>query len=263
MRIDYEPNGVSGYTCQLIGGGAVVTVRGTNGATEIEVASEGLPTQAAVAAVERYTSHEYERRRTRDPEKREHHAKEASKWREAAEDIAPLLGDLTDDTENGWCSDCMTKSDHRIAGSKTKFRTRQYVCTACGSPTGWCDVPRCRNFADRGGGPYEAARFCAEHDHEIPSFEKLGAQVASLDEYVPWLEFERFNAGSSPRSRRRRSPVSPSSVPWPSSPRQRSAARSVFTRACLVRPPRAMDSRFSEAELLRRAATGWRGESQW
>ena len=195
IRIDYKPNGVSGYTCQLIGAlGPLVTVTLRDGTTEIEVASDRLPMQAAVAAVAQYASHEYARRRTRDEKKRRHHVKEASKWRDSAEETGALLYDLTDTAENGWCSDCLTKADHRLAGSRTKFRTRRYVCTSCGSPTGWCDVPRCRNFADRGGGPDQSDRFCAEHKHEIPSFEKLTAQVAALDGYVAWLEFERFNA---------------------------------------------------------------------
>jgi pimeloyl-ACP methyl ester carboxylesterase len=195
MRIDYKPSGTAGYSCQLIDdAGLVVTIRRSEGGVEAEVSPEGLPAQAVVAAVERFADHEFERRRARNAQKRKHHAKEAAKWREAAEDVAPLLGDLTEDTENGWCSDCMTLSEHRLVRSKTVFRTRQYVCTTCGSPTGWCDVPKCRNFADRGGGPSERSRFCAEHDHEIPSFEKLEARVALLEGYVPWLEFERFNA---------------------------------------------------------------------
>ena len=161
MHLDYRPNGTAGYTCQLVDdAGLVVTVHRSEDGAEAEVAPKGLPAQAVVATVERYADHEYERRRTRNPQKRKHHAKEATKWREAAEDVAPLLGDLTDVTEKGWCSDCMTKSDHQLVRSKTKFGTRRSVCTACGSPTGWCDVPKCRNFADRGGGPSERSRFC-------------------------------------------------------------------------------------------------------
>ena len=195
MRIDYEPNGGSGYTCLLIGDANLrVTVTMSDGATEVTADPEGLPIQAVAAAVARYASHEYERRRTRNEEKRRHHAKEALKWRESAEDVGALVGDLTEEIEHAWCSDCMTKSDHRLVRSRTRFGTRRYVCTGCGSPTGWCDVPKCRNFADRGGGPSERSRFCAEHSHEIPSFEKLEAHVASLEEYVPWLEFKRFNA---------------------------------------------------------------------
>ncbi len=70
-------------------------------------------------------------------------------WREEAEHIAEFLGDLSDTTEEGWCSDCLTQSTHRLVRSRTRFGTRQYVCVACGSPTGWCDVPKCDHFADR------------------------------------------------------------------------------------------------------------------
>ncbi|HAS08934.1 MAG TPA: DUF726 domain-containing protein [Acidimicrobiaceae bacterium] len=195
MRIDYRPNGTSGFRCEMTNDvGLVVTVEGSNGELQASVSPEGLPAQAAVAAVERYAGHEYEGRRTRDAEKRRHHEKAAQEWREVATDVGELLWDLTEATEHGWCSDCLTKSDHRLAGSRTKLRTRRYVCTTCGSPTGRCDVPRCRNFADRGGGPSERARYCAEHGHQIPSFEKLTTAVDSLEEYRPWLEFERFNA---------------------------------------------------------------------
>ena len=195
MRIDYEPNGTSGFRCEMTNDvGLVVTVEGSSGEVQAVVHPEGLPAQAAVAAVERYAGHEYERRRTRGPEKKEHHEKEAKKWRTVALELGELLWDLTETTEQGWCSDCFTQSDHRLAGSRTKFGTRRYMCIECGSPTGRCDVPRCRNFADRGGAPSERARYCAEHAHLIPSFEKLSAAVGSLEEYRPWLEFERFNA---------------------------------------------------------------------
>jgi hypothetical protein len=195
VRIEYTPHGASGYSCQLIGAvGPLVTARLADGATDFEVASDELPMQAAVAAVGQYASIEFERRRTRDVAKRQHLAGEAAKWREAAEELGRLLYDFTDTVEHGWCSDCLTEAGHRLVRSRTRFGTRRYVCTSCGSPTGWCDVPRCRNFADRGGGPTESSRFCAEHCHEIPSFAKLTEHVGSLDEYLPWLEFKRLNA---------------------------------------------------------------------
>ena len=75
MRIDYKPNGTSGFRCELTDQvGLVVTVDWSGGEAKVEVDPGGLPAQAAVAAVERYAGHEYERRRTRDPQKRKHHA---------------------------------------------------------------------------------------------------------------------------------------------------------------------------------------------
>jgi pimeloyl-ACP methyl ester carboxylesterase len=195
MRIEYKPNGRSGYHCELTNDvGFLVTVDVSEGDVQSHVSPEGLPAQAAVAALERYAGHEYERRRTRDVDKRVYHEKEAKKWLRAAKDVGELLWDLSDSTEHGWCSDCLTKSDHQCASSRTKFGTRRYVCVACGSPTGRCDVPRCRNFADRGGAPSERARFCAEHGHQIPSFEKLSTHVDTLEDYRSWLEFERLDA---------------------------------------------------------------------
>lgn len=195
MRIVYEPRGANGFTCDLFGDPEPrVTVTRREDSVTVEVGPESMPTQAVTGAIERYADHEFASRRTRDGKRRRYHEREAKKWRAAAEDVADLLRELGDETESGWCSDCLTKSTHRMATSKTKFGTRRYICEECGSPTGICDVPRCRNFADRGGAPKDRSRFCAEHGHEIPSFEKLEDKVDSLDEYVPWLEFERFNA---------------------------------------------------------------------
>jgi hypothetical protein len=125
---------------------------------------------------------------------RRHHEKQAAGWREEAEHISELLVDLTDTTDGGWCSACLTRSTHRLVGSRTRFGTRQYVCSECGSPTGWCDLPKCDYFANRSDMPRGSERFCAEHAHQIPSFAKLSQQVDSLDEYTAWLEFESINA---------------------------------------------------------------------
>jgi len=197
MRIDYVPKGTTGFRCEMTDDvGFLVTATWSKGESGVHatVAPDGLPAQAAVAAVERHAFHEYESRRARSPEKKKHHEKQAGKWADVATDVGKLLAGLTEEVERGWCSDCLMESDHRLAAKRTKFRTRRYVCVECGSPTGRCDVPRCSNFADRGGGPDERARFCAEHGHEIPSFEKLNSPVDSLEQYRPWLEFEQFNA---------------------------------------------------------------------
>lgn len=200
MGIDYTPRGASGYRCEFVGdGGLSVKVDWESDVAKVEVAPEGLPTRALVGAVERHAEHEFALRRTRNEKKRRHHEKEAKRWRAAAEHIGALLGDLTETTEHGWCSACLTKSDHRLSGSRPKLGSRRlgprrYVCVECGSPTGWCEFPRCRNFAHRDGSHSGRALFCAEHDHEIPSFEKLTARVDSLEDYLPWLEFEHLDA---------------------------------------------------------------------
>jgi hypothetical protein len=195
MPIVYTPNGTSGYRCEFTGAGELaVTVCWEADVAETGVAPEGLPTRALVGAVERHAEHEFARRRTRNEQKALHHMNEAKRWLGVAEQVGALLSELTDKVEDGWCSDCLTKTSHRLSASRTRFGTRRYVCVECGSPTGWCDVPRCRHFADRGGDAKRSSRFCAEHGQEIPSFEKLNTHVGSLDDYLPWLEHEKFNA---------------------------------------------------------------------
>jgi len=191
----YKPRGSSGYTCRLdVDSDLSVTISWDGAAIELDVSASELPTQALVGALQQHAENEFSRRRARTPDQRQRSAKQAKGWREEAEHIGELLGDLSDTTEEGWCSDCLTRSTHRLVRSRTRFGTRQYVCIACGSPTGWCDVPKCDHFADRSEMPRGSERFCAEHSHEIPSFERLSQQVGSLDDYVSWLEFERFNA---------------------------------------------------------------------
>ncbi len=195
MNISYTPKTTVGFECELEGeNGLSVLVSRLADATRIEVTREDLPTVALVDAVEQYAENEFGRRRARTDQKRAHHEKQGAKWRATAEHISALLGAISDKQEEGWCSGCLTKSKHRLIAARTIFGTRQYVCCDCGSPTGWCDVPRCDNFATRSDMPRRAQRFCAEHNHDIPSFEKLDDQIACLDDYLSWLEFERFNA---------------------------------------------------------------------
>lgn len=60
--------------------------------------------------------------------------------------LAELMDTLSSDTEEGWCSRCLTKSSHRKSKSKSL-----YVCESCGSATSHCIVPQCDNFAAAGG----------------------------------------------------------------------------------------------------------------
>ena len=193
--IVYTARGSSGYTCRLdLDSDLFVAISWDGAAIELDVNASELPTQALVGALQQYAEKEFGRRRARSPEQRQRSGKQAKGWRDEAEHIGELLRDLSDTTEEGWCSDCLTRSTHRLAGSRTRFGTRQYICCACGSPTGWCDVPKCDHFADRSEMPRGSERFCAEHSHEIPSFAKLSQQVGSLDDYLTWLAFERINA---------------------------------------------------------------------
>lgn len=195
MDISYKPNGTAGYTCEAKGDNElrVVVCRSSEG-SDTEATREDLPTAALVDAVEQFAENEFGRRRARTDLKRQHHEKQSAQWRNAAGHISELLGAISDKKESGWCSGCLTRAEHRLVAERTKYGTRQYLCCNCGTPTGWCDVPRCKHFANRSHMPRKAQRFCAEHNHDIPSFEKLDDSIAGLDEYLEWLDFERFNA---------------------------------------------------------------------
>lgn len=57
-----------------------------------------------------------------------------------------------------------------------------------------CAVPRCANHANRGSRPVTTRRYCAEHSHEIPSFERSSERLRDLSECEEWLTFDKKNA---------------------------------------------------------------------
>ncbi|KQY51565.1 hypothetical protein ASD30_19535 [Nocardioides sp. Root140] len=136
-------------------------------------------------------SHEAQVRRLRSEEKRKSHRKAAKDHSRIAESVAELAVTQTGKTSTAWCSGCFMKTDHRrVKGT----RITTYLCDNCGAPTIPCAAPRCKNHANRGSGSVTGPRYCAEHRHDIPSFEKLTDGMASLDDYADWLTFEKRNA---------------------------------------------------------------------
>ena len=104
--------------------------------------------------------------------------------------LAELMDTLSSDTEEGWCSRCLTKSTHRK--SKTKSL---YVCENCGSATSHCTVPQCDNFAAAGLGLVALPTVCAEHLHQVPDFERLDHRIADLTRWRELREFRAANVG--------------------------------------------------------------------
>ena len=64
---------------------------------------------------------------------------QASASEKLATTLAELMDTLSSDTEEGWCSRCLTKSTHRKSKSKSL-----YICESCGSATSHCTVPPVR-----------------------------------------------------------------------------------------------------------------------
>ena len=118
--------------------------------------------------------------------------KRATAHRREAEWIAGLVDHQLDVSLVGWCSECCVRAEHRKVDLPAG-RTPAYLCGQCGSPTLPCADPRCNNMAIRGRGPARAPRFCAEHRHDIPGFEKAASKLESLDAWSSFLTYEKKN----------------------------------------------------------------------
>ncbi|WP_316667965.1 DUF726 domain-containing protein [uncultured Propionibacterium sp.] len=98
---------------------------------------------------------------------------------------------------DGWCSACLARTHHRAMAVPGPWRDA-WVCAECGVITARCTVPRCPNMAIRGFGPSGVLDgnfpVCAEHSHEIPSFESRDMRIDDLEYWEDLFEYERFDA---------------------------------------------------------------------
>jgi pimeloyl-ACP methyl ester carboxylesterase len=193
--IEYTPVGHNRYRCTLTQTGAgrvVVEGEATQGSSEV-VGDGALFENAALKNLLRaYALHEYQYRRLRATEARVSHRKQADRHSKHALRLAQLVSQLADEMRQGWCSACLTTSEHRRVSGGGPAPT--FLCRNCGAPTVPCSVPQCLDFANRGLRRVRTPlRYCAPHRHDIPSFEKLEQPIA-LDEYRSWLTFDKANA---------------------------------------------------------------------
>jgi len=139
-----------------------------------------------------YGKHEKQYRMLRSPEKRLSHARRAKFHKKTAINIAKLIDFEGPTLRTAWCSACLTLSDHR----KLEYglnRVPAYLCTACGAPTLGCAAPRCPHMATRGFGSLRIPRYCAEHRHDIPGFEKAQSSIGPLENYRDFLTYDKRN----------------------------------------------------------------------
>lgn len=164
--------------------------------SDIEPIVEGNPTmvrnRALVHNLWAYGKHEKQYRILRNHEKRASHARQAKAHKKVASDIAKLIDVEGTVTRAGWCSACLTRSEHRKL-MQGLGKIPAYLCTACGSPTLGCAAPRCPHMAIRGFGSVRIPRYCAEHGHDIPGFEKAKARIGPLENYRDFLTYDRRN----------------------------------------------------------------------
>ena len=106
--------------------------------------------------------------------------------------MVTLLDELGEKTRDGWYSNCFNKSVHRKVES-VKRRSSIYLCEDCGAPTDKCVAPRCSNMANCGLGTLHVPSFCAEHSHELPSFERANDKIDRLEDIKDFLKYDRTN----------------------------------------------------------------------
>ncbi len=78
-------------------------------------------------------------------------------------------------------------------GEGGRISVPAYLCATCGAPTLTCAAPQCDNMATRGSGSVRIPRFCAEHRHELPSFERASAKIDTVDDYEQLRVFDKSN----------------------------------------------------------------------
>lgn len=99
------------------------------------------------------------------------------------EQLTRYIDTIGEIEREGWCSACLERTMHRRVDSRS-ITARVWLCDSCGSPTTPCAVPGCASMATRKlrrqlPGPL----LCAEHKHDVFSFDEGTATIADLDEY--------------------------------------------------------------------------------
>ena len=193
-EVAYKPRGRDGFECTVAQAALSLTVSGTledaTPAVHGDLELTGNP--ALVSNAWAYAKHEAFRRRLRAAEKRKSHEKQAELHQWAAAVIADMVSELGEESREGWCSACFSSANHRVVKA---FRgpSRSYLCGTCGAPTTVCAAPTCKHMSSRGTSVVTKPRYCAQHRHEVPSFEKLDENVGAIDEWQDWLSFESRN----------------------------------------------------------------------
>jgi hypothetical protein len=193
--IEYRPRG-RGFEVRLAAEGLKIVACGT-GLDDGDPVVTGSPELAGnvglVALLLGYAANELAYRRLRSPEKRASHREAADVERKDLLAFADLVARLGERTVSAWCSGCFSKTTHRhvLRADRPK---RTYLCEECGAPTVQCTVPGCSHHAAVRPRARTTLRYCAEHRHEIPGFEKLNAEIPTLGDYRGFLKHEVHNA---------------------------------------------------------------------
>ncbi|MGP5183005.1 DUF726 domain-containing protein [Corynebacterium variabile] len=108
----------------------------------------------------------------------------------AAKKITGYAENLSKEFTEGWCSNCTQFSTHHKV-AKEGLKLPLYLCDNCGVPTVICAAPGCRSMAVKAGGVKGLVPYCAEHRHEIPSFERSAETIYNLTEWKSLVQFDK------------------------------------------------------------------------
>lgn len=199
--ISFKPVSHDGMICEVRSPtGRRLTLSGT--LTDIEPKAEGDEAMLRNPALRHnawaYAKNEKQFRRFKLEEKKKSHRKLADSHAVTAAKIAALVDFVGPTGVDGWCSGCFTLSTHcKVVGFGGIVPT--YLCSTCGTPTLGCAAMWCDHMAVRSFGSVRLPRFCAEHGHEIPSFERANDKVDNLEQYRDLQIFESSNLAMASR----------------------------------------------------------------
>ncbi|MGV0698960.1 DUF726 domain-containing protein [Mycolicibacter sinensis] len=199
--IFFKPVSHDGMICEVRSPmGRLLALTGT--LTDVEPKVEGDEAMLRNPALRHnawaYAKNEKQFRKFKLEEKKKSYRKLADSHAKTAAKIAALVDFVGPTGVDGWCSGCFTLSTHRkVVGSGGIVPT--YRCATCGTPTLGCAAAWCDHMAVRSFGSVRLPRFCAEHGHEIPSFERANHKVDALEQYGDLQIFERSNLAMASR----------------------------------------------------------------
>lgn len=134
---------------------------------------------------------EEEERARKEREKiRESHLDAAKELISTAETIAELTENLTDESTEGWCSNCVTETTHHEVASSGIGRDT-HICSNCGVPTVHCSAIGCSSMAVKENGTKGLVPYCAEHRHDIASFTRANDTIPDIAEWRELVRYEK------------------------------------------------------------------------
>ncbi|MGO3827450.1 MAG: DUF726 domain-containing protein, partial [Corynebacterium variabile] len=107
-----------------------------------------------------------------------------------AKEITGYTENLGEETTEGWCSNCAQLTTHHKVTTEGLKRSL-FLCDGCGVPTVNCAAPGCTSMAVKTGGTKGMVPYCAEHRHDIPSFERSAETITDLTEWETLVQFDK------------------------------------------------------------------------